>query len=217
MSEDITTIEVVSDDEEVAVEESAAEVAEIAVVTDCSDGEDETADEEDGASDEGLKSPSAMDLIKTIAARASLGHTDKMPLVVGGMKIDNENFYIQFKEAPSDAVDAWMDAMNQFESVENMEVDDETGLVVGEQKTKRHSRAWPLLDVLLDYRIILDAQLPFFDKHGELKAFKWSSAPQKNRDFMRRAKQATISMVLSMAGDHIIGGESTGVMSQLGE
>ncbi|MHB8994554.1 MAG: hypothetical protein ACYC63_04815 [Armatimonadota bacterium] len=180
-------------------------------------------DEEETLEEEEIAAPMVeidpMALIRAIAGRASLGHTDTLKLKVPGMgEIDDPRFGIMFNDADSQTVDAWMDAMRQITSTENMQVDDETGLVVGEQKTEQHQRAWPMLDVVIDYNLVREATLPYFKKTGELAVYTWSKSPTRNRTFMRLAKQMTISTLLSMAGDHIIGGESTqALMSQLGE
>ena len=203
MTDELAVLELDDDEQEVAEIDPVA-----AYSTD--DDDDETVEE---------AKPDPMSLIKAIAARAALGHTEKLSLTIPGMGVlEDERFYIVFNDANSQAVDAWMDAMNQFKSTENMQVDEETGLVVGEQKVEQHRRAWPMLDVLIDYGVVREAKLPAFNKDGSLAIYEWSTNPARNRKFLMRGKQLTITMLLSMAGEHILGGESTQeLMSRLGE
>ena len=181
---------------------------------------DDDVAEEEIVEDEVVESEedNTLQILKALAIRSSLGHTGKLKLRVPGMgTLNDERFYIVFNDASSDAIDAYTDALNQTKATESMQVDEETGLVVGEQKTEQHRRYWPLLDVVIDFGLIREAVLPAYDDKGAFTTFVWGKNGATNRRALRKGKLLTVTTILHMASDHILGSETGDVVSQLGE
>ena len=170
------------------------------------------------ADDTGIDEQRKLTILKALAIRSTLGTTERLPLNVPGFgKLDDPQYYIVFNDPTADAVDAFQDAMNQVRSVDNMQVDEESGQVVGEQMTERTRRLWPMLEVIMQYGIIAEASLPRMAGNGTMAApFVWKQNAARNRQQLKQGKFLTLETLVFMAADHILGSEANEVMDELG-
>jgi len=171
-----------------------------------------------------LEDAETLAALKALSLRAHLGKTEKLPLEYNGVKVRDERFFIQFNDATSEVEDAVQNALNQVEQVGEMEFDEATGGVSREMRMVQHRRFWPVLDVLLDYKVIADAALPQV-KSGvanpqsldDYVAYKWRGSKKLDGDAIRRGGIQTLLTVVQMGMDHVLGTEEGRVVEALGE
>ena len=159
-----------------------------------------------------------LELLRALSIRSALGHTERLQLRVPGFgMLDDDRYYIVFNDASASCIDAYRDAYNQVKASDVMEIDDETGLPVGEQKIEQHNRLWPVMKVIIEFNLVREAALPMIKEDGSFGVYKWSATGMRNLKALDRGKLLTLMTLVYMAGDHVLGAEDEGMMSQLGE
>ena len=170
-----------------------------------------------------LSDQTVMNRLRMLAMRASLGKTPKMPLVYPGDNgewepIPDDRFYIVFNDATAQATDAFRDALEQYRQVGEYELDETTGEMVGESAVERHNRAWPLIEVVLEFKLVADACLPQFDGGGDnIIAYRWKGSKALDRQALLRGGIALVATLAHMAAEHVMGSEDRRVVDSLGE
>jgi len=160
--------------------------------------------------------------LRALAARSELGVTEKLPLLFpsddgGWEEIEDPDYYIVFNEPTNEAIDAMRDALEQYKENAQYMLDESSGAVVGEQEVTRQRRSWPVVEVLLEFRLIADAVLPEWDKGGNVKPRRWADQKAADRAFLQKGCTPLLGMLVHMGGDHILGREAERLMTALGE
>jgi len=171
-----------------------------------------------------LEDTETLAALRALSLRAHLGKTEKLPLEYNGAKVRDDRFFVQFNDASSEVEDAVQNALNQIEQVGEMEFDEATGGLAREMRMVQHRRFWPVLEVLLDYKVIADAALPQV-KPGvtnpqsldDYTAYKWRGSKKLDGDAIRRGGIQTLLTVVQMGLDHVLGTEEGRVVEALGE
>ena len=164
---------------------------------------------------------STLKMLEEMALRSELGKTERKPLLYladGGrwVTIPDENYYIVFNDAPAPAIDAFRDALEQYKQTPDYEMDKESGEVVGTVNVERQTRMWPVIEVLLNYKLIDEAVLPQKLKgQPGVVPYKWKGSKHLDRQALERSGILTVAMIVHMATAHILGDDE--VVGALGE
>ena len=133
--------------------------------------------------------------LRALAVRSALGVSEKMPLRVPGEgrgsgweDVEDDTYYIQFRDPAAEAIDGMRDALEQYKEVAQYYLDEGSEQVVGDQEVTRQRRSWPVIEVLLEFRLIADAVLPEVLKDGvTVKPRRWADQKGPDREFLQRA------------------------------
>lgn len=170
-----------------------------------------------------LADQTVMNRLRMLAMRSALGKTGRLPLVFPNDNgewepIPDERFFVVFNDSTAQATDAFRDALEQYRQIGDYELDEATGEMVGESSVERHNRAWPLIEVMLEFKLVAEACLPQFDgSTDDIIPYRWKGSKALDRQALQRGGIALVATLAHMAAEHVLGSEDRRVVESLGE